>query len=203
MAKRTGRGSTAIVVKNGSGGEDIRLARAKLKLVPTTAAPISMLAQKLFGGKSAFMEFARLAVHIDVNLAPVVEAYESLPGPQRAAVSIDEICVRYDIDPLHFIGVVGEAVKKYGQNAAIVIASLSFPDVVSRSVKQALTKDGFKDREALMKNQGFVPIPRGHTINVNANAAARADASSAPESKGLPSFEKSMRDSDDIVRDRE
>lgn len=201
---KTARGrSTAIVTSKDKSGSDMIQVRRELDLKPASASPIGMLANKLFGGKSAFMEFARLAVHIEAGLAPIVEAYENLPDRLRAAVSIDELCVKYDVDPLHFIGVVGEAVQKYGNNAAIVIAALNFPGVVEKSVKQALKPDGFKDREALMKHHGFIPTPHGTSISVQANAAARADASAAPESKGLPSFERTMRELDDVVRERE
>jgi hypothetical protein len=149
------------------------------------------------------MEFARLAVHIEPALAEIVDSYETLRPALQAKVSIDEICVKHGVDPIHFIGVVGEAALKYGNNSAILIASLEFPAVVNKSVKQALKPEGFKDREALMKHHGFIPTPHGTHINVNATAGARADSSTAPESKGLPSFERSMRDTDDVIRERE
>jgi len=149
------------------------------------------------------MEFAHLAVHIEPGLAPVIEDYAKLSPRGKKAVSIDEICVRHEVDPLHLIAVVGEAALKYGNNSAIVLAALRFPEVINRSVKQALTPNGFKDRELLAKHHGFIPTPHGTSIQVNATAGARADASTAPESKGLPSFERTMRDLDEVIRERE
>jgi len=162
-----------------------------------------MLSQLLVDGEQTFMEFAHLAVHIEPELGPVIEDYAKLSPRGQKAVSIDEICVRHEIDPLHLIAVVGEAAMKYGNNSAIVLAALRFPEVINRSVKQALTPNGFKDRELLAKHHKFIPTPHGPIINATANAGARADASTAPESKGLPSFERTMRESDEIIRDRE
>jgi len=159
--------------------------------------------QQLKGGKAQFMEFAHLAVHIEPELAPIVEDFDKLNSGLKASVSIDEICAVRGVDPLHFIAVVGEAALKFGNNGAILIAALHFPAVIGKSVKEAMTSKGFKDRELLAKHHGFVPTPHGTSISVQASAGARADASSAPESKGLPSFERSMREVDDIVRERE
>jgi hypothetical protein len=149
------------------------------------------------------MEFAHLAVHIEPELAGVVEDYDRLNVGLQAAVSIDEICIHRDVDPLHFIAVVGEAALKFGNNGAILIAALHFPEVIGKSVKQALKPGGFKDREALMKHHAFIPTPHGISIGVQANASAGAQAAAVPGSKGLPSFERSMRESDDVIRDRE
>jgi hypothetical protein len=179
------------------------MVRRELGLKAVNTRPIALLTTQITGGKARLMEFARLAIHIEPALAPVVESYEGLTHWKRAAVSIDELCFYHGIDPIHFIGVVGEAAYKYANNSAILIAALQFPDVITKSVKEALKPNGFKDREVLMKHHGFIPTPHGTSINVQANAAARADASAAPESKGLPSFEQCMRIADDIIRGRD
>jgi len=179
------------------------LARRRLGLKPASSSPIGMLSQQLHGGKATFMQFARLAVHIEPALGPVIESYDTLTGAAKAAVSIDEICVKHEIDPLHFIAVVGEAALKYGENSAIVIAALRFPEIINRSVREGLKPGGFKDREAMMKHAKFIPTPHGINIGVSANAASRSDSSAAPESKGLPSFERSMHDTDEIINENE
>lgn len=185
------------------GGNNRRSVRRELGLKAVSMRPIARLTTQLTGGKARFMEFARLAIHIEPGLAPVVESYEGLTHWKRAAVSIDELCMYHGIDPIHFIGVVGEAAYKYANNSAILIAALQFPDVIARSVKEALTPEGFKDRELLAKHAGFIPTPHGQSINIQANAAARADSSNLPEREGLPSFEETMRRSDEIIRGRD
>jgi hypothetical protein len=200
MAKGTrGRSKTGITV---IGGRERRRTREQLGLKRVDNSPVGILTKQLAGGKQRFMEFARLALQIEPDLAPVVESYESLNDVGRAAASIDAICAEHQIDPLHFIGVVGEAALKFGNNSAIVIAALSLPDVVTKSVKEALKPGGDKDRKMLFQHAQFIPTPHGTQINVQANAAARADSSSG-EGKGLPSFERNMREADEVIRDRE
>lgn len=196
MASRTTKRRKAIV-----GGENRRLVRQELGLKAVSTRPIALLTTQITGGKARFMEFARLALHIEPGLAPVVESYEGLTHWKRSAVSIDELCVCHGIDPLHFIAVVAEAALKYGNNSAILIAALQFPEVIVKSVEEALKSDGFQDREALMKHHGFIPTPHGTSVNVQANIAARSAA--APATKGLPSFEESMKQLDAIIRGRD
>lgn len=199
MAARGRRSGKELV----DGGRDVVSVRRQLDLKPASSTPIGMLSQLLVDGEQTFMEFAHLAVQIQPDLGPVIEDYASLSPRGKKAVSIDEICVKHDVDPLHLIAVVAEAALKYGNNAAIALAALRFPEVINRSVKQALTPNGFKDRELLAKHHKFIPTPHGISIGVSATAGAKADASTAPESKGLPSFERTMRESDEIIRDRE
>src|SRR5258706_11250367 len=112
MATRRGRGSKGGIVV--AGGADARRARETLGLRSVGShAPIAMLMKKLAGDKDRFMEFAKLAVHIEPNLAPIIESYYELDARLRKVVSIDAICAQHEIDPIHFIGVVGEAAMKF------------------------------------------------------------------------------------------
>jgi hypothetical protein len=113
------------------GGAHRRRVRRQLGLRPTSARPIALLTKCLRDGKAGFMEFARLAVHIEPSLACVVETYESLKPWPRAAVSIDELCVKYGIDPVDYLSVVGEAALRYGNSCAIGLAAEHL-DVASR-----------------------------------------------------------------------
>src|SRR5437764_25593 len=106
MAKGAG-GRSKEVIK--LGGYDTKMVRRKLDLKPASATPIGMLCQLLAKGEETFMEFAHLAVHIEPELAVICEDYDSLSARGQKAVSIDEICVKHQIDPLHFIGVVDVA----------------------------------------------------------------------------------------------
>jgi hypothetical protein len=122
-------------------------------------------------GRRALMEGARLATKLDPSLVPVIDDWYRMKPPPQNAVDLDTLCEAHGVEPAHFIAVVGEAAMKYGNNSAILIAALQSPDVIIRSVRAALKADGFKDREALMKHTGFLPVRA--TIN---QAAAKAEA---------------------------
>lgn len=156
---------------------------------------ITLICKRLVGGKQTFMELARMAPQLDPNCACVIEEWDRIAG-QKRSVSLFQICKLKNIDPFHFIGVVGEAAIKFRDNASVIIAALGMPGVIERSVKTALTRDGFKDREALMKHSGFLPVPAGGTF-VNTFAAKIEQNNEVIASAALPSFEKTIELADD------
>lgn len=188
------------------GGRQLARVRRKLGLKRIIGGgPIAQLTAQLAGGKKFFMECAKLAVQIEPRLACVSESYERLNRPSlRAAVPLDELCAMHGIDPRHYIGVVGEAALRYENNSAILLIALSMPEVVNRSIKEALKPEGVADRKMLFQHAGIIPVPAGQTINVKATANAAAKAETITETrKALPSFEQSMMESDAILRGRE
>lgn len=137
------------------------------------------------------MELAQFAPQLDQGCAPVIEEWNRLCG-QKKTVSIDTICQAKGVDPFHFLGVVCEAAVKYRDNASLIIAALSMPNVIERSVKTALTKDGFKDRELLAKHSGFIPVPAGATfVNTFAAKVEQNNEGGTPGAT-IPSFENTI-----------
>lgn len=147
----------------------------------------------LAGGKESLMELARLAPEIDPKLAGVIEDWDRLNPTGKKGVSLDLLCKQKNIDPFHFLGVIAEASIKYRDNASVVIAAMSLPKIVETSVKAAMkVKTGFKDREALMKHAGFLPVPAGATFVNNLQNKVETNVGEAPASGHLPSFEKTI-----------
>jgi len=157
---------------------------------------ISEIAASLEGGKEEFMLLARYAPEIDPNIAPVIEEWNRLKKQPRLRVSLDAICKLKGIDPFHFLGVVAEAAIKYRDNASVILAAMALPKVVQQSIQVAMEKDGFRDREALMKHAGFLPVPAGATF-VNSPSFKNEQVTQVDTaSSALPSFEKSVKDLD-------
>lgn len=201
MARR-GRGSTAIVKPLDDSGGAYARANKKLGLPHSGCRQISELTKCIKGGKERFMEFARLAVNIEPALACVVDAYHNFTMPLQKYVSLDDLCAFHKVDPIHFLSVVAEAAAKYGNNSSILIAALHLPEVVKKSVDMAMTDEGISDRKMLFQHSNFIPSPGGVVVNNNntANAAASAQGDAR---KTLQSFETTMREIDEVVRDRE
>jgi hypothetical protein len=168
--------------------------KAALRKRKTSDSPqgiIASICKRLVGGKQTFMELARFAPEIDPECQPIIEEWDRLAGNKRV-INLDAICKVRQIDPFHFLGVVAEAAVKYRDNASVIIAALSLPNVVERSVKTALTKDGFKDREALMKHAGFLPVPSGNVFVNKVAGVVQTARDEQPEGAALPSFEKTI-----------
>jgi hypothetical protein len=149
-----------------------------------------------------FMELARLAVQFDAKLAPILEDWDCMKPPLQNAVDLDALCEAHDVDPHHFLGVVGAAAMKYRNDSSVIIAALSFPQVIQKTIEHAMGKDGFKDCEALMKHAGFLPQPKGSQVRVLNYAAFRAEVNTNI-GEPLPTFEETIAELDELMSDGE
>lgn len=100
-----------------------RRAREKLGLKRVAARPVALFAKIITGGKAKVMELAKLAASIEPRLAYVLEAYEGLGPTLRPSVSVDEICAKNQVDPLHFVDAVAEAALRFRNMHTISIAA--------------------------------------------------------------------------------
>ena len=166
-----------------------KIARGRNPLSHRPQGIIASICKRLVGGKGTFMDLARFAPEIEPGCAPVIEEWKRLSASKQT-INLDLICKVKGIDPFHFLAVVAEAAIKYRDNASVIIAAMSMPQVVERSVKTALTKDGVKDREMLFRHAHFVPVPSGATF-VN-TFAAKVQNANGGESPALPSFENTI-----------
>ena len=191
MAKRSGRGSAVPESTDGLVLVPKGIEKPRKSRPDPPQGVIASICKRLQGGKHTFMELARFAPEIDPNCAPVIEEWDRVAGNKKT-VSLDTICRVKGVDPFHFLGAVAEAAVKYRDNASVIIAALSLPNVIERSVKTALTKDGFKDREALMKHAGFLPVPSGNVFVNKVAGVVQNAAREDGETPALPSFEKTI-----------
>lgn len=197
MAESTKETSTG---RHLQGGEMARRARLQLGLRPVSFHPIGMLTKLIIGGKTRFMELASFASRIEPGLACIVESYESLNPTLRPSVSIDEIYVKHHVDPCHYVAVVGEAALRFKNNSAILIAAMSMPEIVVRSVMEAVKPSGVNERKMLFQHAGFIPTSCTSTRKVADQVATAADTYGECKRKSLPSFEETMRQADKIIR---
>ncbi len=86
-------------------------------------------------------------------------------------------------------------------DVATLLAAVYQPHVVERSIREALKSRGVDDRRLLLTHGGFLPLPKGATINVAAIAGAQASASG--KSKGLPDFAEDSETVSEVVREAE
>jgi hypothetical protein len=149
-----------------------------------------------------FMELARLAVQFDAKLAPVVEDWDRMKPPLQKAVDLDALCEAHGADPTHFISIVGEAQMRFRDNASVILAALSLPSVVQKSIDMALIDEGVKDREMLFQHSGLLPQPKASQIRALNCAAIRAEVNTNI-GEPLPTFEETIADSDELTGEEE
>jgi hypothetical protein len=138
------------------------------------------------------MALAKFAPQIDPDLQKIVEDWEGLTLKAKNCCDLDQLCRARGVDSFHFIGVVAEAAYKFRDTASVIIAALSVPSIVQKSVQVALTTKGQKDRHDLMEHAGMFPMRPGAQFKILNVASANAEAGEeVPE--GERSFEQDMK----------
>ena len=152
-----------------------------------TAATLQYAASRLDGGRESFLVYARSAAATHPEIKPFLDHYDGISKYEKQKYTLDVLAQQANISPRLLIeAVAGEAFEQ-GVNVANLIAAHHLPAVVSESVKVAVTRKGVKDREMLMQHHGFLPVPKGTTVNVLAVAQAKGGLG-----ESLPDFEQSV-----------
>jgi hypothetical protein len=137
------------------------------------------------------MELARLAVQFDAKLAPILEDWDRMKPALRNAANLDALCEAHGVDPTHFISVAREAEIRFRDNVSVILAALSLPSVVQKSIEMALTDKGVKDRKMLFQHSGFLLQPKASQVGALNYAAIRAEVNTNI-GEPLPTFEETI-----------
>jgi hypothetical protein len=142
---------------------------------------LSLAIAYLDGGRDRFVEYVAAAARERHDPARRwLAAYLDLTDYERQIVSFDDLCVVAGIQPSKLMAVVVDTVMTLGYHAGNVVAAHLHPAVVQATYRSAIRLDGEhaqiaqEDRKLALQHAGFVPIPKGATIHVSANAQAAA-----------------------------
>lgn len=165
--------------------------KASQALVPVQPGEggLAYVSRALPGGRASLIELARLSPHTRVKA--VVQEWDSLTATKQIRTRLEVLCEGREIPPADFLGEVVKAAFEHNIDLGKLILAINTPRIVQRSVKEALTQKGFKDRQMLMEASGIAP-KGGGGIHVHAEARAGAQAAVVvvPKSTpGLPSME--------------
>ena len=124
--------------------------------------------------------------------------FEKLNQHEKQVVSYDDICAASGISPKNILMAIAGAGYDANCDIANLLASHMHPGVVAASAKAALKGDGIEDRKLLMQHQGFIPVPKGTSINIHTSAHAQAAAHAQAQSLSDPSVPSFLDDIDDL-----
>lgn len=169
----------------------------KQKLSERAVTPIdydqslSMAMRLLPGGREAFIRIVQLAAEGgDDDAKKFRSIWFDLSAWDQAHANVDLVCLAAGIDRGTLVGTMARTAFNFGCDVGNLIASVAHPTIIEgtvRSAKRLNSAIGQRDRMALLAHSGFLPTPKGATINVvaSANAAAAASAAASPS---MPSF---------------
>jgi hypothetical protein len=109
----------------------------------------------------------------------------------RRHLPLEAFCLSAHLDPTDILGPITRVAHLHGAMIGAITAAERHPEVVAASLDAAVLPDGVQDRMANLKHMGYLPSPKGSSVNVNVNASATAQAAS--KSDGLESSESTIR----------
>lgn len=129
-----------------------------------------------------------------------IMAWNDLSGPERKRITPERICEMIGITPGHLFGLFAESVYDTEDTASRVLNLLNQTKLVSKAIKFAGRREGFKDRELLFKSSGFLPTTAGTSINMSQTAIAGSRSSSNRLDELLEPMEQDTLDFTEVIR---
>jgi hypothetical protein len=103
----------------------------------------------------------------DDRYLTLIEKYWDASKFDRERLHPEDWLAVVGISLSEFLGEVTRITVTLNQTAGALIAAAAQPAVISASVERAKDpKAGLQDRQMLFKATGFLPTPKGHTINI-------------------------------------
>lgn len=150
---------------------------------------LTMAIRYMGGGRTQFLAFLALAVSESDDAAKFLTCFAELTPAEQDHANIDLVCQAAGASPVRLLQAAVGAAFTTGIETANLMAATAFPQTLQTTIDMAHRpgEEGFKDREMLMKHHGFLPQPKGTTINVSAVSSASAAAAAKAE-PSMPSF---------------
>ena len=127
----------------------------------------------------------------------ILDARNSLPRYMANLLPIEAFCCKAGISPPRVLEMITVVAMRMGAQASTMLAALSHPEVVKRTIESALTDAGADERAILHKATGFLPTPKGAqtqiSIPVNVSAASAATSTAQAASVSAPSPDNTIR----------
>lgn len=150
---------------------------------------LTMALRHMQGGRSQFIAFIALAAAESEDARKFIVCLSELRVREQEMINVDLVCQAAGCSAVKLLQAVVGVAFTANVETANLIAAAAFPQTIQASVETARVQGdiGVKDRELLMKHHGFLPQPKGTTINVSAVSSAQA-ASAARAEPSVPSF---------------
>jgi hypothetical protein len=126
----------------------------------------------------------------DPEAKKVISVYYSVPGWVRSALPVEAFCLASTVSTSRILEILTGVCVRLGAQASTIIAAVSHPSVVQKTVEMALTDDGIEDRNTLHKATGFLPTPKSAQTNITVTQNAQVSSQVAVSA---PSPESTIR----------
>lgn len=127
-----------------------------------------------------------------VDLESFLEAYNENPS-----ATPEELCAKSETFPRVIIGYVSAQLWDIAYPEANMLLATSHVKIVKAAIDQAVTPEGVRDRENLLKAGGVVPVPKSVHLHQHLSAGSSKTVDATPAV--LPNFETDLGDDDNLL----
>jgi hypothetical protein len=135
----------------------------------------------------------------DPDAKKIITVYYSIPQWARTLLPIEAFCLAAGVSTSRVLEIITAACVRLGAQASTIIAAVSHPSVVQKTVEMALTDDGIEDRNTLHKAAGFLPTPKSAQTNITVTQNAQVSSQVAVSA---PSPESTIRTLAEVFNQR-
>lgn len=124
-----------------------------------------------------------------------VATYSTLSKKEIASHTPEQVCDLAGIKPADLFGSVCRKLWEVSSNEASMITAIHHPIIIEKTAKFAAQKGNVRDREMFHKATGFLPSPKGITIN---NSPQTLIAGGGGVRPALPSVKDDLEELDGL-----
>lgn len=169
---------------------------ARLGVQPNSvllAPKVTHLLSSMRGGIPKAIEYLRASAEPAARAFILMYDDPSLSLKIRDALPLEAFCLAAKLDPTDLLAPITRVAHLHGAMLGAVKAAERHPEIVDASLAAAVTPDGVEDRMANLKHMGYLPSPRGSSVNVQVNASATAAAAAKSDAASLSTPEETIR----------
>lgn len=169
-----------------------------LEVLDENRFSLDYIARKV-GGKQFLVDLARNCG--DAEIKAFVAAWDGLTKSKKKTTALELVCQQVSLDPSWLFGRISEEVSRRGADCTKLIGALAVPKVLEKTVEVALTDEGWRDRQMVLKAARIIPTPThanqfsvlafGGVVGVPEQEQEEVEVVEPSSPAGLPSIEES------------
>jgi hypothetical protein len=88
----------------------------------------------------------------------VSRAYLSVPASYRRLLPPEVFCLAAGVSPWRVLEAITVVAVREGAQASAILAAITHPQVVAKTIERALQDEGVSEREMLLRAVGFLAV---------------------------------------------
>jgi hypothetical protein len=109
-------------------------------------------------------------------IAAFLKVYDATPACDRKQIPFEAVALKAGCNFSELLGAAILSFRSVQAQKSAVLAMEAHPDLVTATAKFAKKSKGIQDRKMLHEAVGFLPTPKGQSINLNFGKEEKSDA---------------------------